>query len=183
MSATGARAARGWVYVQNQGDGTVLLVGSTRTGDGSPNPLRFGSERTHQFVIGQITLTPSAVIATDALRGSGAGGLATSDHDLVRMLSQGECLLAPTSVHGSGALGMAALMFEPATAAATGPPDAAASPGGELASLYAVADDDQASLLDELAVRAGLRWRCVCGFLNPAEHDGCEGCPLPRPAA
>lgn len=53
-------------------------------------------------------------------------------------------------------------------------------PSGELAALYAVADDGQAAVLDELVVRAGLRWRCPCGFRNPAEDAECEGCPGPR---
>lgn len=62
------------------------------------------------------------------------------------------------------------------------PPDAAA-PNGELSALYAVARDHEAALLDDLALRAGLRWQCACRFFNPTRDLTCDGCGHPRPSA
>lgn len=80
-----------WLYVQNQGDGVVTFVGSSRV-DG-PHPLRFGSERTHQLILGEIVVRPHWAIGTDALRGHGLGALATSGHDLAAYLADGEVIL------------------------------------------------------------------------------------------
>ena len=64
-----------WLYVQNQGNGTVAFVGASRTQ--YPHPLRFGSERTHQLIIGEMIIRPHSVIGTDALIGHGLGALVT----------------------------------------------------------------------------------------------------------
>lgn len=85
-----ARQVPAWMYVQDQGNGVVGLVGSSRTPDGAPHPLRYGSQRTHQFIVGEIIVRPAFVIATDALIGMGLAGLATGDHDMAAMLDQGE---------------------------------------------------------------------------------------------
>jgi hypothetical protein len=81
------------VYVQSQGPGVVSFVGSTRVTPGDPHPLRFGSERTHQLVVGDLTLRPRLVVATDTLRGMGLSGLATHQHDIPAMLRNGEILI------------------------------------------------------------------------------------------
>jgi len=91
-----ARHVPAWLYVQDQGQGVVSLVGASRlTGPlASPlHPLRFGSERPHQFILGDVIVRPHLVVATSALRGDGLATLATSDHDFARMLRDGEILI------------------------------------------------------------------------------------------
>jgi hypothetical protein len=87
-----AKHVPAWMYVQDQGAGMVMFVGASRV-DIEPNPLRFNSERTHQFVVGELVVRPHFVLGTDALRGTGTGGLATGDHDIEAMLSAGEVIL------------------------------------------------------------------------------------------
>jgi hypothetical protein len=84
-----------WMYVQEQDDGMVSFVGASRVPAGQPHPLRYGSLRTHQFAVGEIILRPHLLVATDALRGMGLAGLATSGHDLDQMLTAGERLIFP----------------------------------------------------------------------------------------
>jgi hypothetical protein len=90
-----------WMWVQQAGpDGSVSFVGSSRiAGSGESHPLRFGSDRTHQFVPGEFFWRPHWALGTDALRGRGLGGLATAFHghpdDLAAYLDQGELLLDP----------------------------------------------------------------------------------------
>jgi len=81
-----------WLYVQHQGDGTVLFVGASKVPD-LAHPLRYGSDRTHQFIVGEVIVRPHRVVATDALRGSGVSFLAGGSHDLGVMLGDGEVIL------------------------------------------------------------------------------------------
>jgi hypothetical protein len=83
---------RGWLYVQDQGDGVVSFVGSSRV-TGGEHPFRFGSGRTHQLVVGPVRLAPDCVVATDTLRGLGLSGLAQHDHDVPAMLTDGEVIV------------------------------------------------------------------------------------------
>lgn len=69
-----------WVVVQDQGNGVVSFVGASR-GDGE-HPLRFGSDLTHQLVVGEIIVRPHRVTASDACRGYGLEGLARDPHPL-----------------------------------------------------------------------------------------------------
>lgn len=87
-----ARRAPAWVYVQHQGPDVVSFIGSSRIpGVGDAHPLRYGSDRTHQFLLGEVMLRPTRfALGTDALRGSGLSALATGGHDLRAMLHQGE---------------------------------------------------------------------------------------------
>lgn len=49
--------------------------------------------------------------------------------------------------------------------------------GQEVLRLYAVADDNEAAVLDDLGLRAGLLWKCPCGWLNvEAQGTTCDGC-------
>lgn len=101
MTSPHTATARGWLYVQEQGThGLVSFVGSSRaplnTLPAEAHPFRFGSQRTHQFVVGDITFVPQLVIGTDMLRGRGLAGLATDDHDFERMLQRGEVILDET---------------------------------------------------------------------------------------
>ncbi len=54
------------------------------------HPLRYGSQRTHQFAVGEIIVRPHFVLATDTLRGTGVAGLVTGNHDIKDMLTDGE---------------------------------------------------------------------------------------------
>jgi hypothetical protein len=67
-----------WLYVQNQGPDIVSFVGASRIeGVGAGHPLRYGSERTHQLIIGEMIIRPRLALGTDALRGEGLGQLVT----------------------------------------------------------------------------------------------------------
>lgn len=67
-----------WLYVQNQGPDTVAFVGASRIeGIGAAHPLRYGSGRTHQLIIGEMIIRPRLALGTDALRGQGLGQLVT----------------------------------------------------------------------------------------------------------
>jgi hypothetical protein len=68
-----------WLYVQDQGPGLVSFVGSSRV-DGGPHPMRFGSQRIHQLVIGELVVRPHAVTGTDALEGHGIASLITGTY-------------------------------------------------------------------------------------------------------
>lgn len=93
MFGQNARHVPAWLYVQHQGDGMVSFVGASNVGD--PHPLRYGSDRTHQFIVGEVIVRPHLVVATDTLRGLGLPGLATHDHDIAAMLRDGERLIGP----------------------------------------------------------------------------------------
>jgi hypothetical protein len=88
-----ARHVPMWMYVQNQGQGMVSFVGASKSDE-----LRYGSEREHQFILGELVVRPHLVIATDTLRGMGLSGLATGNHDLRAMLADGEITVSQASV-------------------------------------------------------------------------------------
>jgi hypothetical protein len=92
MFGENARRVPAWMYVQNQGDGVVSFVGSSRV-DEAAHPLRYGSDRAHQFFLGELIVRPHLVIATDAFQGAGLGSLATNSHDFTEMLRAGERLI------------------------------------------------------------------------------------------
>jgi hypothetical protein len=93
-----ARHVPAWMYVQHQGGDVVSFVGASRVV--GEHPLRYGSDRSHQFILGEVIVRPHLVIATDALRGDGLSALAISDHDFGRMLRDGEVLFgAPPVEH------------------------------------------------------------------------------------
>src|SRR6185369_8546961 len=64
-----------WMYVQDQGKGVVTFVGSSRSED-----LRYGSDQTHQFILGELIVRPHLVMGTNTLRGSGITQLLTRNH-------------------------------------------------------------------------------------------------------
>lgn len=88
-----ARHVPAWLYVQDQGDGMVSFVGASKVEPGQPHPLRYGPERTHQFVVGELIVRPQLVVATDALRGMGLSALAIHHHDIDAMLRRGETVI------------------------------------------------------------------------------------------
>ncbi len=64
-----------WMWVQHQGPGIVSFVGASKVEPDAQHPLRFGSPRTHHFVLGELLVRPKFVVGTDALRGHGLAGL------------------------------------------------------------------------------------------------------------
>jgi len=100
MFGENARHVPMWMYVQDSGSGVVSFTGASRVGEAS-HPLRYGSERTHQFILGELVIRPHLVMATDTLRGMGLAGLATNGHDLRRMLTDGELLIATSAAKAS----------------------------------------------------------------------------------
>lgn len=100
-----ARHVPCWMYVQGEA-GLVSFVGSSRIPTGE-HPLRFGSQRTHQFIVGEAIIRPHLVVATDTLRGMGLGNLAMHDHNIEEMLSKGEPIMSR-----GGGMDLATLMFD-----------------------------------------------------------------------
>ena len=47
--------------------------------------------------------------------------------------------------------------------------------------LYDAADDYEASMIEDVAVRAGLVWKCACGWANRPKDRRCDGCKAKRP--
>lgn len=86
-----------WMYVQDAGPGLVSFVGASRVpSQPEVHPLRYGSERTHQLIVGEFVLRPHYALATDALIGTGLGGIAGRGfHDLESLLGNGELLFDP----------------------------------------------------------------------------------------
>lgn len=84
-----------WLYVQDQGSGIVSFVGASKpvTDLRAPHPLRYGSDRTHQLVAGDLVFRPQLVVGTDTLRGTGLGGLAVGGHRVEDLLTEGEIIL------------------------------------------------------------------------------------------
>lgn len=50
----------------------------------------------------------------------------------------------------------------------------------DLDTLYLAANDEEAAFLDALAVKAGLRWKCACGWANTMNDRTCDFCSEPR---
>lgn len=84
-----ARHVPAWMVVQDGGDTTVALAGSSMT-PGGPNPLRYGSRQPHQLVVGEIIVRPHVVIETEALRGYGFGQFLTSMPPLNELIEDGQ---------------------------------------------------------------------------------------------
>lgn len=77
-----ARHVPAWLYVQDMGPGLVTFVGASKVLTRA-HPLRYGSERTHQLIVGELVIRPHQVHATDELRGYGLGSLVLgSGHDV-----------------------------------------------------------------------------------------------------
>lgn len=87
-----ARHVSAWLYVQRQGEEYVGFAGGSRATTRGAHPLRYGSDRAHQFIIGELVIRPHRIVATDALRGEGLASLITSGHDIDAMLNDGEIL-------------------------------------------------------------------------------------------
>ena len=51
----------------------------------------------------------------------------------------------------------------------------------QLVRLYAIATDEETTVLDGLALRASIKWCCACGWHNAEQVHYCEDCRNPRP--
>jgi hypothetical protein len=51
-----------------------------------------------------------------------------------------------------------------------------------LSALFDVANDEECAMLDALAVKAGLMWKCECGATTYGDMDECFGCSKQRGA-
>jgi len=52
----------------------------------------------------------------------------------------------------------------------------------DITQLYNVATDAEASMLDDLRIRAGWIWRCPeCDWFNKADFAFCDNCSTKRP--
>ncbi len=101
MFGVNATHVPAWMFIQEQGDGLVSFVGASRVPPGQRHPLRYGSDRTHQLVIGEIVVRPHTVHATDDCRGAGLAGLAQGEHYLRQALA-GELLIGrPGTLSGT----------------------------------------------------------------------------------
>lgn len=87
-----ARHVPAWMYIQDQGDGTVTFAGASRL-PGTRHSLRYGSDRTHQFMVGEIVVRPHMLLGTDALRGQGLAHLVRAGHNIDEMLAAGELII------------------------------------------------------------------------------------------
>ncbi|HZR50157.1 MAG TPA: hypothetical protein VFB06_11615 [Streptosporangiaceae bacterium] len=103
MYGQNARHVPAWMYVQDQGPGVVGLVGASRVPDGQEHPLVYGGGHyrqrggehywAHHFIVGEVIVRPHLVVATNALKGDGAGSLYLGEHDFDRMLGDGELII------------------------------------------------------------------------------------------
>lgn len=64
-----------WMVIQDAGDGLVSFVGASRVPE--PHPMRFGSERVHQLMVGELVVRPQMVTHSNARVGSGLSALAS----------------------------------------------------------------------------------------------------------
>lgn len=92
MFGENAHHVPAFLYVQAAGDGSVSFVGGSKLPAGCVHPLHYGSERTHQLIIGEIVVRPHQVIASDAGRGDGIGSLLLG-HRLDEFIERGEYLI------------------------------------------------------------------------------------------
>lgn len=86
-----------WMWVQDagtdNGDAFVTFVGASKV-RGLAHPLRFGSQRTHQLVVGELLIRPHKAVATDEYRGHGISGLALLGSTVLPdLMTDGDVLL------------------------------------------------------------------------------------------
>lgn len=86
-----------WMWVQEQGtegdDSFVSFVGASKV-RGGVHPLRYGSDRSHQLLLGEIVVRPHRLAHTNAYRGHGLAGLfSEGPFPLSDLMAQGDGLL------------------------------------------------------------------------------------------
>jgi hypothetical protein len=99
-----ARRVPAWLYIQDAGDGVVSFCGGSsnngtaRPATSVPHPLRYGSERTHQLIVGELIVRPQLVVASDAFQGYGLAGLLGAPVD--EMLRTGDRIIDIRPIQG-----------------------------------------------------------------------------------
>lgn len=78
-----------WMVVQDQ-DPVVTFVGASRD-----LRLRYGSERTHQLILGEMVIRPHVVIATDHYTGTGLSGMVNHGPQINEWVKHGEVICDP----------------------------------------------------------------------------------------
>ena len=82
-----ARHVPAWYTIQNHGKGILSFIGSSMTA----SRALWGAEETHQFVVGELIMRPHLIIASDAFRGHGLGGM-LFETDPAEWLSKGRII-------------------------------------------------------------------------------------------
>lgn len=98
MFGSHARHVPVWMWVQGDSD-AVIIAGGSR-GNGHAHPLRYGSDATHQFILGELIVRPHLVFETDHYRGSGVSGLLTSGTDIEEIVRHGNLIADPIGRFG-----------------------------------------------------------------------------------
>ena len=78
-----------WMVVQNAGPGLVSFIGASKSID-----MRYGSDMTHQLIVGELIVRPHYVISSNHFRGYGLAGMLTSACDLGEWIHNGGQILA-----------------------------------------------------------------------------------------
>lgn len=81
------------LIMQNQGDGTVIIVAQSRIPEAGAHPLLFGSQRTHVLCLGDIVVRPHLVCASDSFRGEGLSNLIRTGFVSTDKWLQGDVIL------------------------------------------------------------------------------------------
>jgi hypothetical protein len=81
------------MIVQDGQDGKILIVGQSQAK--APHPLRFGSNRTHLLLMGDMVFRPHLVIGTDEMRGRGLTNLVTDGFTDMDTWVRGDIVLDP----------------------------------------------------------------------------------------
>lgn len=79
-----------WFVVQDQGPGTVAIVGASRD-----TSVRYKSEKTHQLIIGELIVRPHLVVESDHLAGAGLSGLLTTGDTIEDWVRHGKVIIDP----------------------------------------------------------------------------------------
>jgi hypothetical protein len=95
MFGENARHVPMFMYVQDAGPGGVSFVGASALPAEVAHPLRYGSRREHQIIVGDMVVRPRTAVATDALQGYGLSALITQGlaADMAEIMAHGEVLV------------------------------------------------------------------------------------------
>lgn len=88
-----------WMFVRDQGEGTVMLAGASR--GAGPHPMRYGQPSSLEggwcdhFINGELIFRPAYVIGTNVYQGESAAGLLTGPKEREFMLTDGAIIYDP----------------------------------------------------------------------------------------
>jgi hypothetical protein len=77
------------MFVQDQGPGVVSFIGASKSID-----MRYGSNMTHQLIVGELIVRPHYVIGSNHFRGYGLAGMLQAC-DLEEWIENGQVLADP----------------------------------------------------------------------------------------